>query len=569
VNQNADIDPDRRRSRMTAVLLGLVAVALYLPMIGWGLPEATAPHRTKTFAADEILPLEALAEMHNTFVVSKPDRNYGYPWWHYFVVAVAQAPYVAYLAATGELQGGQPDYPFGLRDPVHALRILTLIGRFVSVLMGAGVVVAAYFFSKILWGHATGVAAAVLTMLSYLMCYYGSTGNLDVPVFFWSACGLVVFAAIVVCGLTVRRGVWLGVLAGVATATKDQAVILFLPLGMALLFPAFHRSPGSSSPLRALLAGFGAAVAAYVLAAGMAVDPWRHVTHVHALFFDPSRVTAAGAYRVPAPKTWAGVVSLLHSFWHAAGSAFSMPVLLASFAGMWLAARETPRYLVFLLPVPALFVLLFLPTGLVVLRYLLPLTLILDAFAAHAALALRRSRWSRASIPVLVVLCAWRFAIAADLAYARQHDTRYGAASWLITHVQQGERVEFFGVAETLPPLPADIHTRRVAGRIQWVGEHGHGGRVLQYLAADGPEFLVIVPDWTSQPWMAHSADCPPEVYNALVDGTAGYTLVAYFPPQALLPASLQRPALDNPSVNPPVRIFARRDVAARVGEGG
>jgi hypothetical protein len=547
------------------VILGLVAVAFYLPMIGWGLPRATAPDRTKTFATDEILPLEALAEMHNTFVVSKPDRNYGYPWWHYFVVAAAQAPYVAYLAAIGDLHGGSPDYPFGLRDPVKALRTLTVIGRLVSVFMAAGVVIAAYLFSNLLWGHATGLAAAVLTMLNYLMCYYGSTGNLDVPAFFWSACGLVVFATILVDGLTPRRAAWLGVLAGVATATKDQSVLLFLPLGLALLLPAFQRSPTSAPPVRALLAGLGAALISYFFATGMAVDPWRHLTHMYAMFFDPSRVTAAGAYRVPAPKTWAGIAGLARGFAHAAGNAFTLPVVLASLVGMLLAARETPRYLVLLLPVPAVFFLLIVPTGLVVVRYLLPLTLVVDAFAAHAVLALRRTRWQRACVPVFVLLCAWRAVIAADLAYARQHDTRYAAASWLTTHVQAGERIEFFGVAETMPPLPADIPTRRIAGRTRWVGEHGHGGKILQYLASDGPEFLVIVPDWTSRPGMAYSADCPPEVYDALADGAAGYTLVAYFPPQTLLPASLPRPPLDNPSVCPPVRVFARRDVAERL----
>ena len=148
--------------------------------------------------------------------------NYGYPWWHYFVVAAAQAPYIAYLSVTGELHNGTPHYPFGLRDPVNSLRVvLTLIGRLVSVLMGAGVVIAAYLFSSVLWGHATGLAAAVLTMLSYLMCYYSGTGDLsDVPAFFWSACGLVVFATVLVDGLTPRRAAWLGVLAGVATATE-------------------------------------------------------------------------------------------------------------------------------------------------------------------------------------------------------------------------------------------------------------------------------------------------------------------------------------------------------------
>src|SRR4051794_17453916 len=126
----------------TALALFLTAVFLYVPLIGWGVPEATAPDRTKTVATDEILPLEGLAEMHSTFIVSKPDRNYGYPWFHYFETAVVQAPYLAYAKLTGALSSPSPEFPFGFRDPVKALRWLTWLGRLLSVLMAAGIVVA-------------------------------------------------------------------------------------------------------------------------------------------------------------------------------------------------------------------------------------------------------------------------------------------------------------------------------------------------------------------------------------------------------------------------------------------
>jgi 4-amino-4-deoxy-L-arabinose transferase-like glycosyltransferase len=566
--QGGPLPENQRPSWVTALLLGGLAIVLYAPMIGWGVPYATTPDRTKTFATDEILPLEALAEMHNTFVISKADRNYGYPWWHYFVVAAAQAPYLGYLIWTGGLHGASPEFPFGLRDPVAALRALTLIGRSVSVVMGAGVVIAAYLFSSILWGHATAMVAALLTMLNYLMVYYSRTGNLDVPACFWTALGLVLFARILVAGLTPRRAAWFGGFAGLAMATKDQALVVFLPLGAALLLPRFNRPAGSNYAIRPLLIGLGTSVLAYVVATGMVVDPQRHLTHVYALLFDPRRVTAAAAYLPPHPKTWEGMLQLLRDFEATMVAAFSLPVLLVSIAGALLVWRTAADRLVLLLPLPALFFLLVLPTRVAVLRYLLPLTLIIDAFAAYAVLALRRSRWRPLWLPLVVLLCGWRLAIAADLTYAQAHDTRYAAGRWLATHVRPGERLEFFGVAETLPPLPAAIGTRRVAGRTQWVGERGHGAKLLAYLASAGPEFLVMVPDWTSGRGMEHSADCPPEVYRAMLDGTLGYIQVAYFAPTSLLPGPLHRPPLDNPSVCPPVRVFARRDVAQRLVGG-
>jgi hypothetical protein len=244
--------------------------------------------------------------------------------------------------------------------------------------------------------------------------------------------------------------------------------------------------------------------------------------------------------------------------------AFSPPVMAAAIAGAVLVARVSPARLVLLLPIFAHFLLLVLPTRTAVLRYLLPLTLIVDAFAASAVVSLRDSRWRPLWLPVAVLLIGWRLAIAVDLTYAQQHDTRYAAAQWLKAHVRATDRIEFFGVAETLPPLPADLMTRRIAGRTRWVGEVDHAPELLRYLGGAGPEFLVIIPDWTSKPEMPHSGDCPPDVYTALMTGAVGYTQVAYFPPPALLPASIRRPPLDNPSVAPPVRVFARHDTAQR-----
>ena len=550
-----------------SLVLGLLAVALYLPMIGWGLPYATAPDRIKTFATDEILPLEGLAEMHNTFVVSKPDRNYGYPWWHYFVVSVAQAPYLAYLMLSGGMQTPAAEYPFGLRDPVEALVKLTLIGRAVSVLMGAAVVMAAYYFALTLWGHLTGVIAAMLTMLNYLMFYYSRTGNLDVPAFFWSSIGLAIFAKILVEGLTVRRAAWLGVFTGLAIATKDQAVVIFLPLGCVLLLPRFSRSPYGRYNVRAILIGLVACLITYSIGTGLLVDPQRHITHVYSLFFDQSRVTAGQAYWPPYPKTWPGTLDLLSDYIAALVALSSWPVFLMSVLGVLVVLRSSPRFLVFLLPSAALFVLLIFPTGIVVRRYFLPLTLVTDAFAAVALVALSKSKFKPLWIPMAVVLCGWRLLIGADLTYAQYHDTRYSAAKWIRAHAEPGDRIEYFGVTEVLPPLPVEIKTRRVAGRTHWVGEFGHGPSVLRYLAKQGPEYLVVVPDWTSKPGMERSADCPPEVYAALADGSLGYTQVIFLSTPSVLPSALRRPPLDNPSVAPPVRIFARNDILKRSRE--
>jgi Dolichyl-phosphate-mannose-protein mannosyltransferase len=553
--------PSSRSTRITALVLALVAVALYAPVVGWGVPYATAADRAKTFATDEILPLEALAEMHNTFVVSKADRNYGYPWWHYFVVSVAQAPYLASLAVAGELANPAPTYPFGFRDPVRSLQVLTIIGRLVSVVMGAGIVVASFFFARALWDESTGTIAAVLTLLNYLMFYYSRTGNLDVPAFFWSAIGLAILATILADKLTSRRAAWLGLSAGLAIATKDQSVALFMPLALVLLLPRFNHRPNEPYQIAPLTIGVVTSIVAYVIATGMLIDPRRHITHVYSLFFDQSRVMNWDFYYPSIPHTWSGSLELLSGFLRGLSTVMSPPVLLVAAFGFVLAARADAWRAVWLLPFASIFTLLVWLTGGVYLRYLLPLTLFVDAFAASAVIRLRHSRFSLVFIPVLVLVCAWRLMMGIDLTYAQVHETRYQAADWMRQHARPGDTIEYFGVKDTLPAMSAALKSRRIMGREHWTGEFGHGPAVLEYLATRGPEFVIVIPDWTSPPGMERSADCPPEVYAALLEGRIGYRLVAHFATPSVLPGSLRRPPLDNPSVSPPVRLFARADV--------
>ena len=553
------------KTKATIAILFFTAVILYAPLIGWGVPRADAPDRTKTFATDEILPLEGLAEMHNTFVISKPDRNYGYPWWHYFVVSAAQAPYLIYARLTGNLGSPSPVYPFGFRDPVAGLRWLSLIGRFVSVLMGASIVVAAFLFARNLWDYSVGLVAAILTLFNYLMVYYSRTGNLDVPVTCWTSIGLAIYSVILTKGFTVRRGVWLGVFTALAISTKEQAALVFLPLGAALLWQGMYPKTGEARTWRPHLAALGVSLGVYLVATGMLVDPQRNIHHVNTMLFHPSSLSSMGFYRPGYPRTWSGTVTMYLDFFQGLSWTSSLPVVLLALAGAWATLRSDPRRLILLVPVATLFVGLVLPMRTLPLRYFLPLVIILCGFAAYGIFQVTRRRFRWALVPLITLACGWELSVAADLSYAQYRETRLMTAEWIGAHARSGDRIEYFGVREVMPPLPANIPTRRIAGRTEWKKESGHGPRILQYLAAEGPEFVFIAPDVTAKPGVPYSGDCPPEVYDALMKGATNYTQVAYFPTPAILPAWFRRPRLDYPTVAPPVRLFARKDIVSRV----
>ena len=563
-------DTERRSAMGTSRIqwtLAVAALVVYGSTITWGLPHATAADRTNTYATDSVLSVKALAEMHNTFVVSKPDRNYGYPWFHYFVVGSAQAPYVGLLMLTGGIEQMEAAYPFGMTDPARSIRWLTIIGRLVTVLMAVGVVLATHALGAALWGETVGVVAGFLTLLSYPMLYYSGTGNLDVPLTLWSTLGLVAFAKMITEGVTRSRAVWFGVFVALALATKDQALVVFLPLGLALLSRRYIGADDGRWPARPLLIGLGASIVVYIAATGMLVDPARHVTHVNRMLFRPEMLSVASAYFPSHPRTISGFALLSWEFITKLSWALSVPALVATVFGVGLAAAAHRRYLVLLLPLPTLFVMLSLPIGFSLLRYFLPLVPIFDVFAASALVARKNSRAVVRVLPLAVVL-GWRAMIGADLVYAQLWETRAEAGAWMSAHAVTGDRVEYFGAEQKLPPLGSEIVSRRIAGREPWMQEFDHGPAIIEYLAAEGPEFVIVIPDWTSFPGMQRSADCPPEVFEALLDGSVGYREAAHFPRRTLLPSPLSRPPFDNPSVGPPVRIFVKEDSTSISREG-
>ncbi|RMD80958.1 MAG: hypothetical protein D6815_12960 [Candidatus Dadabacteria bacterium] len=538
-------------------MIVVLVLACYAPFLEWGLPLATAPHRIKSVVTDAILPLEALAEMHNTFVVSKPDRNYGYPWFHYFVVATAQTPYLAYLWLTGDLRDPSAEYPYGLRDPVGALRTLTVIGRLVSVAMAAVIVIANFAFVTSLWGLRAGRIAAVLSGTAFPVFYYGRTGNLDAAACAWSMVVVWLFAVMVVRGADRRRLVALACVGAIATATKDQASLIVVPLSIAGVFLC-AASAGWRHALKWTAGAVAVFSAVYAGACGMFIDPMRHITHVRRLFFEPQLLTVASTYRTVHPHTLCGIVALLGEFVWGFVAMISPPVALVAVFGLLVAVRERPVTSMLMIPLLLLFFLLNLPTGVAPRRYFLPFVVIADGFAACWVARRIQAGYRRSGLLILALLVGWQILVDADLVYWQLHDTRYAAAKWLEKNVPEGSVVEFFGAAPKLPPLPASVATRRVGGRARWAGDKSHALTIERYLREEGPPFVLIMPDWSSEPTMPHSGDCPEFVYQALIDGSLGYRLAQEFrrPKESLF--EWIRPRLDNPDVAPPIRIFVR-----------
>jgi len=536
----------------TPLLLGLCALVLFAPGILWGLPHATSPDRIFPWGSDELAPLGPLAQVYHVVLHGGAAFDPRYPLLPYVIQTIFIAPYLAWLRLTGGLTGFTTGYPYGLTDPVAALAGMTLAARISSLLLMSAVPVIAFHTAKRLWNAGTGTLAGLFALLVLPFAFYARTSNVDAGALFWTALALMVFATSLKEGLTTKRAVWLGVFAAAAIATKDQNYAIFLALGIAIvvlhLRDEFRRGAVRTRALRAPLAGLATAVAVYLAASGLILHPHAFLDHVEFILFHPGGTSGQSYYSTPA--TIAGYLQLIGTYADLLAHSLGLPMTLAAVAGLVVAARRSPRTLLFALPLLAVLLGVILPVRFIRIRFVLPAAYVLALFAAAgvAALAVRlvRVRYGRVLAAGLVVaIAAWSLLRAIDLTYQMRYDSRYALETWLRENVQPGDRIGYYGAALKLPALPGGIITEPGPYEVNRADGSGR------------PEFIVVIPQQVFE--TDHEWSLPDERWAELRSGAWEY--------EPWL--ALQGPVLLEPRpvnwVNPPVRLFVRRDVIPRL----
>lgn len=548
------------------LVIYLVAVAAYLPGFWWGAPHATAADRTNAWGVDDEPPMGPLAQLNDIITPGpQPNPNLGYPMMHPFMVMGAYAPYMGWLVATGGLEAPHGEYPFGFTDPVRALRVLTWIAHALSVLLAAGIVVAAYEVGRTLFEERAGLWSAAMVLTMYPMWYYARTSNVDVPVLFFTALAFIPFAKALMHGVTSARGAWFGALAGLALATKEPSFASFIGIPLVLLLVAVpgERRPGlmSTAVWRGAAFAFGAAVVAYAVGSGMVIDPHRFAAHV-AFVRERSGDAVAGAvaFMPHYPMTADGHRDLALRIAAYLRDAMTLPGLLLAAVGIAVAVRTARRAAWFSITAITYLLILFWMARAAQLRYVMPAAFTLCIFAGFAMTG--APAWLRRPALALGV-----FALALgtlrglDLTWAMLRDSRLEAGAWLRANAVDGDLVEYFGSDQKNPPLEAGIRSGRA---IRYLGgnvppDTGENAvrEIIEGWRERAPRFVILTPDHTSRPGEPSAASCPPEIVRRLHDGSLGYVPAARFETPALLPW-VRRPQLDYPSVNPPILIFQR-----------
>ena len=549
-----------------SLITALLAMSLFAPGVWWGLPHATDPAREQGWAVDDETPLGVLGEVRRT-VSRQGHRNPGYPLFYSFASAAVYAPYLGYLALTGGFTRSDLGYhPGGLAEPARDVRRLALLSKCLSVLFGVVVVVGALQFGRVAWDATTGALGAAFVALIFPLAYYARTGNVDVPALAMIALALVAYARIVTKGLTAKRAVALGVFAGLALATKDSALGVFLAVPLAIPFIRQGAVPRSVRlGWRNWMLAACAAFVALGIGGGLFVDPTKYFDHVRFLAGRVEALPGAAMFSVSFPMTLAGNRAYLGFLGEGLANMLTLPGFVLSIAGIVLSLRERPRSLLLLLPAVTYFVFVFVLLRFGQLRYLLPLGFVLGIFAAVgvvAGLRMKNRILRGAALALGIGALGIGLLRYVDLTHSMIRDSRYAAARWLASQLRSGDTIEFFGASQKLPNLPDGVSIRRAT---EWRGMFASydtsAAKVAAIVAgweARQPKMILVIPDHsTRSPGLPYDATVPPALFRALEAGQLTYRRVARFQSESLIPW-IRTPRLDYPAVNPPIRVYAR-----------
>jgi hypothetical protein len=519
-------------------LLAIVAASFVLNAAGiwWGLPA--------TWVAIELKPQYVLGALDQHFSHGWFDA---YPPVHYYVLNLAWSPLLI-LERLDRITF----------DSAFSYWLLVLISRGVSVVMAAGMLVAACLCATRAFGRRAGIFAVAAFALVAPFVYYAKTANVDVPYLFWWALSMVFYLRLLEGGL-MRDYLLFAATTTLSVCTKDQAFALYLlpPLVIVEQIWRTNRTAGVPRAFvralvdRRLIAAAATSAVLFALCQNLLFNAGGFMDHVRF-------ITGPGntAYRVY-PPTAGGHVALLRETVQLIEMSMGWPLFVAGIAGLAIAIadarlRRTAIWLI--VPVVSYY------AGFIDVilynydRFVLPMCFVLAIFGGLAIdrlLSLRRPlRGVSAGAIAAGVAYTLLYAGSVDVLMIR--DSRYDAERWMREHVRSTDRVAVSGLREYLPRLDEF--------RVEDIG-------TIADLTQEQPEYVLLNADYARA--VPSDTDWG-KMIAALQHHTTGYQRVAVFrqpSPWPWLPAA--HPYLVGPrrqtvvsstlrNINPTIEIFQR-----------
>ncbi len=439
MHRTNDTDPERRPRRRPPVWFLVVAIALLIPGLWWGLPgefsvayDAPGPYGPLAFAA-----------RYTEAAISAV-----YPAVHQLVLLVAYAFSLLGLALAGNLDVGSLSaaWPHGFRDPVGAFSALILVGRAISVAMAVGILASLWRIRFREWTRGGALAGALLLLGSGVFVYYARVTNVDLPYVFWWTCAFVALWRYVVEEDGRRRDlVVAGIFFALAAGSKTQAAGLIVGAGLVVI--AFgRRSSTLPERLRDIGILVGVSAAAYLFVAVLP-QPARWLYHVENFTLG----NRALAYAQDAAEDA-----------HSARESILAMMLLAGLglaalgAAFLVRARRWRELALLVVPPVVYYCVIILPTSFAPPRFMLPLGLPLAVLAGVAvgrvaALVGPRRRVAWAFVVALVIGVHFVTGYA-PVTWAQSYRNHARLARELPRYVPPGSAVLWIGDVVRMPP---------------------------------------------------------------------------------------------------------------------
>jgi hypothetical protein len=478
-------------------LVWIVAASFVLNVAGvwWGLPGS--------WVAIELKPAYVLGALSQHFSHGWFDA---YPPVHFYVLSAAWSPLL--------LLSWLDRMTF---DGVVGYTSLVLVSRFVSLVMAAGIVIAACVCGTHAFGRRAGVAAAAIAASITPFLYYAKTANVDVPYLFWWALSMVFFLQLLDGGRPIDYVLFASA-ATLSVCTKDQAYGLYLLLPPVIVVQIWRENRAAAVPAafwralidRRLIAAAVTSVLLFALCQNLLFNFGGFMEHVRF-------ITGPGsaAYRVYEP-TPAGHLELLRETMRLIQISMGWPLFIVGVAGlaMALAAPGLRRIAVWLLAPVVSYYLAFINVILYNYdRFVIPMCFVLAIFGGLLvdrllSLPTTARRWSIAAIGAVF---AYTLLYSATVDVLMISDSRYTVEEWMQVHLRRTDLVGVSGLREYLPRF-GDLHLEDIT--------------TVDELRQEHPEYVVLNADYAR----AVPQDTAwGQMIAGLQGGTLGYQRVGLF----------------------------------------
>ena len=536
-------------SGTSRALIGVLLFGFLLntAAIDWGIPNI------HSWNPDDIAPAKPLR------VVQTYTHGWDkYPLLQSWVDFVLFQPLLLYWSADGTFKPGcESNIEACFGDPYGQLSILLILSRLLSTLMAAGAVYWIYRISLLVFqDRLAAVLGALVLTTSNVFVFSAHVGNVDVPYLFWFSWSIYHYLRIVQTNQT-KHYIAFGFLSACALATKEAIIGAYVLVGF-FIYVLYMRGAVQEMQrisirsvlkihIHGRLVGLLAALLLTYAIINNVVFNWDGYVK-HFTFWVGSNSPGVGPYS----KRDLGTLWLLKQFVVHLRAGMGQPLFFLCAAGsVYGLVRDWQKAVLLIIPAVSYYVFSIHTIHFSLIRYGLPVVVILAIFGGALAARLCRVRPPRIwlCIPIVIIVFLHGFLKSANVVWVMRNDSRYLTEQWLLNHVPKTTTMGVFSFPTYLPRFGLlGYQVDRIPSENLTVG----------YLEEKGPPYLAL----TSKYYSGFRGE-QRELLDALFGGKLNYRQLWDYRYESPLKPIVGEWYVSG-FINPRITIFKRIESAAK-----